>query len=167
MKLVWNPFTTNLDYTGTGGGGGGISTINNISPTGGGNFTITAGTGVTITPGTNAITLSINGAGFTWSDKAITFSAVAENGYFCTAALTANLPASPSQGDTIIINCVTASSVVIQANTGQTIVIGSSSSTVAGTATSSVSGNSLTLVYRSTGSTWRTISGPQGTWTTA
>jgi hypothetical protein len=98
-----------------------------------------------------------------WTDEATSFSAASGNGYFCTAALTATLPASPSQGDVINIAVDTASAVVIQANTGQTIRLGNITSTTAGTATSSAIGDSLQLVYRSANSEWFSVSST-GNW---
>lgn len=137
--------------TGNSGGPVGPDASDNINLLGAGSVTVTG------SPGTNTLTITVSGGGFTWTDKAISFAAAAANGYFCTAALVATLPAAPSQGDTIIINTVTSSDVVIQANTGQTISLGITSSTVAGTATASNTGDSVTLVYRNTGATWRTI----------
>jgi len=99
-----------------------------------------------------------------WSDKATGFTAAAANGYFITAALTATLPASPSEGDTITFAVDNAGSFVVQANTGQTIRIGSVTSTVAGTATNTARGDAVTLVYRSAATTWISVPGIQGTW---
>ena|SRR5579872_5331495 len=143
--------------TGNSGGAVGPDASHNINVLGSGAVTVVG------VPASNTLTISVSGTGLTWTDEAISFSAAASNGYFCTAALTATLPASPSQGDTIAINTVTSSNVVIQANTGQTIVLGLTSSTTAGTCTSSDTGNSIELVYRSTGSTWRTLN-EVGTW---
>jgi trimeric autotransporter adhesin len=128
--------------------------------------TLSAGSGIAITNGHNSITISATSGGFAWSDQSGNFNAAKENGYFCTAALTATLPASPSEGDTIAFICTT-TSIVIGANTGQTIKIGASSSTSAGTATNNAIGDSVTLVYRSTGTAWWSLTGPQGTWTLA
>jgi predicted ribosome-associated RNA-binding protein Tma20 len=77
------------------------------------------------------------------------------------------LPASPFIGDTISITCATSGAVVIQANTGQIIQIGSDASTSAGTATSSAKGDSIELVYNPSDTTWYSKNGPQGIWTTA
>lgn len=118
--------------------------------------TITAGAGNTLTITTVATVL-------TWTDEAVSFAAAVNNGYFCTAALTATLPAAPTQGQVIIIETTVAGAIVIQANTGQTIKMGSGASSVAGTATSSAAGNSVYLVFRSSDSIWYSIS-TEGTW---
>lgn len=118
--------------------------------------------------GSSGQVLTSNGAGalptwqpassgtMTWTDEGTNFSPAANNGYFCTAALTATLPASPNQGDKIAFICDTGSNVTVTANTGQKIRLGSTISAAAGTAVSSTQGNALTIVYRSTGTTWIT-----------
>ena len=110
------------------------------------------------TTGQLGVTTSGGSGAIPWADEATSFAAVASNGYFCTAALTATLPASPSQGDLVEFNTTTASSIVVQANTGQTIIVSATSSTTAGTATSSASGNSLTLIYRTADTAWHATS---------
>jgi hypothetical protein len=103
---------------------------------------------------------------FPWTDEGSNFNAAVNNGYFVTAAATGTLPASPTQGQVVIIETATASSVVIQANTGQVIRMGSGASSSAGSATSSASGNSAYLVYRSANTSWYSIS-TEGTWSLA
>lgn len=149
-----------VTLTGNSGGAVGPNVFGNINLLGTGAINITG------TPGTNTLTVSVNTLGFSWSDKAISFAALAANGYFVTAAATATLPVAPNQGDTIIINTVTGSDVVIQASAGQTISNGTGSSSVAGTATAANTGNSVILTYRATGLTWRSIS-TVGTWVLA
>jgi len=124
------------------------------------------GSGATSTAGAgNTITITSTSSIVPWTDKAISFAASVNNGYFCTAALTATLPAA-SQGQVVIIETLTGSNVVIQAAGGQTIKMGSSASSVAGTATSAASGNSAYLVFRNADSTWYSIS-TEGTWSLA
>ena len=101
-----------------------------------------------------------------WTDEAISFNAASGNGYFCSAALTATLPSSPSQGDMVSIAADTSGTVVVQASTGQTIRISSVSSSSGGTATSGVAGSSLQLVYRAANSEWFSIA-TEGNWTLA
>ena len=117
-------------------------------------------------PTNNRITFSVNDLGVTWVDENVSFFALASHGYFVTGAATATLPASPDQGDTIIITSLTNSSVFVQANTGQEIVLGSDASTVGGTAVSNAQGSTIELVYRTSSSTWNTIASV-GTWVLA
>ena len=122
---------------------------------------------VTIDSSTNQLgVMAVPVPGLTWTDQATSFTAAAYNGYFATAALTATLPTSPSEGQTITIYADTGSSVVVQAATGQTIRIGASASSSGGTATSATQGNSVTLVYRSASTTWNSPAS-QGTWVLA
>lgn len=93
-----------------------------------------------------------------------TFTATKSRGYILTAASTITLPAAPSTGDTIAFVCDTASNVVLTAASGQVISIQNVISNYAGTATSAASGNSLTLVYNSSDTSW-IASKVSGTWT--
>lgn len=102
----------------------------------------------------------------TWSAQSTGFTAAVANGYICTAALTATLPASPSNGDLVSIIVDTTGSVVIQAATGQFIRIQASVSTSAGTATSTARGNAVSLTYNSSDTTWIAYSSLT-TWTLA
>lgn len=107
----------------------------------------------------NQIKINVVNDGFPWSEKAISFPALPQNGYFCTAALTVTLPtASLVTGTTIIIYVDTASVVILQAGAGQQIEISQTLSTVSGTATSTARGNIVTLVYRVSDTTWHAIS---------
>lgn len=105
-------------------------------------------------------------AAFPWLDQSGSFTAAINTGYFLTAAATPTLPASPSQGDRVSFAADSSGSVVVTANTGQKIRIGNNISSTAGTATNSAQGDSLNLVYRSTGATWIAMSA-DGNWTTA
>jgi hypothetical protein len=110
-------------------------------------------------PGTNTLTVSVSGGGVSWQDEAISFSAAVNTGYFVHGVATATLPAAPDQGDVVIINVDTVSTVTIQANTGQLIVLGNAvTSATAGTCTNTNNGDSITLVYRDSTATWRAIS---------
>lgn len=150
------------------GGGGGGSPVQTLTGNTGGAVPPTAnninvvGTGaVTVTgnPGTSTLTISVVTDSFTWSDQSISFAALPQNGYFCTAALTVSMPtAGLVTGSTIIIYVDTASPVVLQAGAGQFIEISQTLSTVAGTATSTAQGNIVTLVYRASDTTWHAIS---------
>lgn len=158
------------------GGGGGGSPVQTLTGNTGGAVPPTAnninvvGTGaVTVTgsPGTSTLTISVQTDSFTWSDKAISFAAQVQNGYFCTAALTATLPsAALVNGSTIILYIDTPAAVIIQAAGGQQIEISGTTSSVAGTATSTTQGNIVTLIYRVSDTTWHSVSS-QGSFTLA
>lgn len=128
--------------------------------------TLTAGTGITITNAANSITINSTSSGaLTWTDEATSFAAASNNGYFITATLTATLPASPSQGDVIaFLVDVTPGNLTIQANTGQFIDLGLVSTAAAGTAVNTQYGDSITLVYRASDTSWFATSSI-GTWT--
>lgn len=135
-----------------------ISSNNDINIVGAGG-TSTAGAG-------NTVTITTVATVFTWTDQNANFTAAVNNGYFCTAALTALLPAAPTQGQQVILEIDTAAAVVVTANAGQFIRMGEIISAVAGTATSTRRGDTLNLVYRSSTQTWNSIS-TEGTWSIA
>lgn len=105
-------------------------------------------------------------ATLTFTDEAISFAGAVNNGYFCTGALTVTLPTTPSQGSYVIIETTTASAVVIQAGGTNVIKLGSTASAAGGTATSNAIGNSVFLIFRTSTTTWYSIS-TEGTWTIA
>lgn len=115
---------------------------------------LTAGSGVTITNGSNSITISATAAGMPWTDEAVSFNASSNNGYFCTAVLTATLPASPVQGDVIELYATSSGTLSVAANAGQTIQIGNITSTVAETITNTSIGDHIRLRYRTANTTW-------------
>lgn len=119
------------------------------------------GVGATTSIGaSNEIVITVVNEGFQWSEKNADFNAAAQNGYFCNAALTVTLPATGglSLGNTVIIYVDTTNPVVIQANTGQMIQVGSSISAPAGTATSNTQGAILELIFKPSDTTWHTQS---------
>jgi hypothetical protein len=131
-----------------------------LSPTAG-NWNILGGPGVT-TSGSGS-TLTINSIVFT--DTTAT-TLVSDNGYFATAAGTYTLPASPLQGETIIIVADTSGAVVVDAPSTHLIRIGNQITSAGGTLTSTAIGDSLTLRYRSSSTTWFAVSAI-GNWTVA
>jgi len=129
---------------------------------------VVGGNGASTSASGNTVTVTVVTDGMPWIDEAVTFNAAVQTGYFCTGTITANLPSSAGllNGATIIIYVDSASVVTVQANTGQTIQIGSGQCSVAGTASSTAEGSTLTLVFRISDSEWHSISN-EGTWTLA
>lgn len=161
MPFKLNPITQKLDLvdvtnagsiveTLTGNSGGAVGpTGNNINVVGSGTVTVTGN------PGTSTLTISDSGSmALVWADEAVSFNAVAGHGYMSTAAVTATLPASPSNGDTIAFVASTSDVFTLQASGSQKITINLTSSSAGGTAASSHSGNTLLLVYQSSSTTW-------------
>lgn len=130
-----------------------LSTINILGS--GGTSTSGAGNTVTITTVADVIT---------WTDENADFSAVSNEGYFCTDTLIVTLPALASQGNMISIIVDTVNPVTIQADATQFIAIGAETSALGGTAVSTALGDNIVLVYRSATSTWRSLEA-DATWT--
>lgn len=106
------------------------------------------------------------GVGFPWIDQGTSITLAKNTGYFVTAATTQTLPASPSQGDVVKIVADTSGAVVVTANTGQKIRLGSLISSTAGTMTSTLQGDCMELVFRAATSTWISIA-DNGVWVAA
>jgi hypothetical protein len=119
---------------------------------------------VTINSSTGQLGVQTGGVIMAWTDEGTSFNAIAGNGYFSTAAVTATLPASPAQGNMISFIVDSANALTITANTGQKIRLGTTISAAAGTCVSNAQGNSITLIYRSSDTTWLGLSSV-GTWT--
>lgn len=92
--------------------------------------------------------------GFIWSEKSGAFTSLINNGYFITTTASTTLPGTPSEGDTIKFIVDTTNLLTVTANTGQKIRIGTTLSAAAGTAVNTQQGDSVTLVYKSTNTTW-------------
>lgn len=125
--------------------------------------TLTAGTGVTITPGANSISIAASAGILIWTSTSGTFTAAIQNGYFLTAASTPTMPAAPAEGDMVAFVVDAAATITITANTGQKLRLASTLSATAGTCVTSLQGNTITFVYRSTGATWFSLSA-SGAW---
>jgi len=108
--------------------------------------------------------ISSGGSSFAWSNKATNFSAAVNNGYIATAGLTATLPIGTVAGQTISFIADSAGPLIIQAPASQTIRLGSISSSVAGTVTNSAQGDTLTLVYSSSSTSWITLNDVGNSW---
>ncbi|HEY3527461.1 MAG TPA: hypothetical protein VGK47_14795 [Nitrososphaeraceae archaeon] len=113
------------------------------------------------------ITLTVNpNVLFNWFDVSGAFLSSSPNGYFVTNTASSTLPAGSSQGDTIKYILDTANALTLTASPGTRIRIGAIQSSVAGTATSTAIGDSLTLVYRASDQTWIALN-TIGTWVLA
>lgn len=138
------------------------------------NLNVLGGTGVNTTGLGSTITIDVVTGGFSWLETDVDLGISDQVGVFCLdpifpeTDITISLPttASIQLGSSVYIYADTASPVVIQANAGQFIEIGGSTSSSAGTATSNSSGNLVILVFRPNDSTWHSFSSI-GTWTNA
>lgn len=113
---------------------------------------------------------SIPGVQFTWNSVAGTTQAAAvENGYIIAnaAQTTVTLPATAAVGQRVSVQGLGAAGWVIQANTGQTIQLGSSATTTAGSLTSTNRYDSINLICMVANTTWACCGGPQGNITVA
>ena len=96
---------------------------------------------------------------FPWTDVSGAVNAAVNNGYFVIGTCTSTLPSSPSQGDTIEYIVDHASQLLtIQASAGKVIRLGNTATAAAGTAVSTLQGDSITLIYRSSDTTWLALS---------
>lgn len=145
---------TGIGNTITGDSGGALS------PTAG-NWNILGRSG-SKTSGSGS-TLTVNSPPF--SQVGSSSTSVLNSGEFVTAAVTRTLPATAGlvDGDLVIYFCTTAGALVITANTGQTIRVGTLVSSSAGTCTSTAIGDSITLRFDATAVSWRAVS-VIGTW---
>lgn len=120
--------------------------------------TLTAGVGISITNGASSITIASTAGGFTWNDKATSYSAVAENGYRSTATVTGSLPAAgAADGTTIKFQATTTNVHTISPATTDVIQIGnrtSTNGTGGGSIASTAKGDTIELVYQNSSGTW-------------
>ncbi len=114
------------------------------------------------------ITLAVNASVlFKWQDVSGAFISNRSNGYFITGTASSTLPAGASEGDTIQYALDTTQILTLTASGGQTIRIGNAVSSSGGTATSTLRGDSLSLVFRAASQSWIAVPGPVGTWVLA
>lgn len=114
------------------------------------NLNVIGGTGITTAGSGSTITINVKNGGFTWIETSTNLAIPAQTGVFCTAALTITLPPALATGITVIIYADTASTVTIQAASGQMIQFGNQTSISTGSITSTAQGNIVELVYRLT-----------------
>ncbi len=108
-------------------------------------------------------TLTINSPPY--SQVGASGTSVLNSGEFVTAAITRTLPLTAGllDGDLVEFVCTPSGSLVITANTGQTIRIGSLVSSSGGTCTSTLTGNSVSLRFNTITTSWFATS-VIGTW---
>lgn len=96
---------------------------------------------------------------FPWTDVSGAVNAAINNGYFVIGTCTSTLPSAPVQGDRIEYIVDHASQLLtIQASAGKVIRLGNTATAAAGTAVSTLQGDSITLIYRSSDTTWLALS---------
>jgi hypothetical protein len=120
--------------------------------------TLTAGTGVSITNAAASITITATGGGLAWSTIAGTTQAAAvNNGYVAgnAAQTTVTLPATAAVGDIVGVEGLGAAGWILAANTGQTIKIGSSTTSSAGSLTSAAASDNVYVTCIVANTTWR------------
>lgn len=147
----------------TGNSGGAVPpTANNITIVGSGSITVTGN------PGTSTLTITETGGGLVWNDRAISFAASSNNGYFVSATATGTMPAAPAQGD-VVEYCATNAGVTLTvlANAGQRLCVGTDLSAVAGNTVATQLGSSISFTYQAVSSTWFCVTSPQGSWVTS
>lgn len=128
---------------------------------------LTAGSGISITNGAGSITISGVGGGYSWNNITGTSQTmVADNGYVANNAglVTLTLPTTAAFGTTLYIQGAGAGGWKIAQNTGQSINIGSVSTTTGVTgylsSTNRYDGVQLLCIVANT--TWVVLTGPQG-----
>lgn len=119
---------------------------------------INSGTGIVVANGSGSITISATGGGVTWSTIAGTTQAAAvDHGYVSGNAgqTTVTLPATAALGSTVGLEGLGAGGWILAANTGQTIKIGSSTTSSAGSLTSAAASDNVYVTCIVANTTWR------------
>jgi hypothetical protein len=130
--------------------------------------TLTAGTGITITNASGSVTIAATVQGITWNNEAISYSALANNGYRSTAVVTGSLPAAgAADGTTIKFQASTTDLHTIVPATTDVIQLGnkvSTNGTGGGKIVSTAKGDTCELVYQASSGIWF-AQGFVGNWT--
>lgn len=135
--------------------------------------TLTAGTNISITNGAGSITIASSGAGgFSWTDVSGTSQAMSPfNGYVAdnSGLVTLTLPVTAAFGSTLVIVGKGSGGWLIAQNSGQNIVLGSSTTTTGATGSlaSTNAHDSISLVCTVANTTWTQVGAPQGNLTVA
>lgn len=120
--------------------------------------TLTQGSGITITSASNSITIASTVApGITWNNVSGTTQAAAvNNGYIIGNAsqTTVTLPATAALGSVISVQGKGAAGWILAANTGQTIQVGQTATSTAGSVTSAAAFDSIQVVCITANTTW-------------
>lgn len=119
---------------------------------------IVSGTGITVTNSSGSITVSANGSGLSWSTVAGTTQAAAiDNGYISGNAgqTTITLPATAAIGAAVGVEGLGAAGWILAANTGQTIKLGTGTTTSAGSLTSAAASDNVYVTCIVANTTWR------------
>jgi len=126
---------------------------------------LSGGTGINIVNGPGTIEIVSTGmAGFTWTNVTGTSQTMASNnGYIANNAglVTLTLPATSSVGDEILVVGKGSGGWLIQCGVGQTIVVGSSTTSSAGSVASTNAKDSLNMVCTVANTEWTLLGGPQ------
>lgn len=126
---------------------------------------LTGGTGINIVNGPGSIQVVSTGmAGFTWTVVTGTSQVMtSNNGYIAdnVALVTLDLPATSSVGDEIDIIGKGAGGWLVQCGAGQTIVVGNTSTTVAGNVASTNAADSFFMICTVADLEWTVASAPQ------
>ena len=127
--------------------------------------TLTAGTNISITNAAGSITITSTGlAGFSWTTVTGTSQAMlSNNGYIANnaALVTLTLPATSVVGDEIDIIGKGAGGWKVQCGGGQTIVMGSSTTTSGGSVASTQAKDSFYMICTVANTEWTIASAPQ------
>jgi hypothetical protein len=128
--------------------------------------TLIAGSNVSINNIGTSITISASGSGggFSWNVVTGTSQNMAvNNGYISNNAglVTLNLPATSLVGDAIAVTGKGAGGWVVQCGVGQTIVLGSSTTSSGGTIASTNAKDSFYMICTSANTEWTIASAPQ------
>jgi hypothetical protein len=127
--------------------------------------TLTAGANISITNGAGSITIAGTGlAGFSWTTVTGTSQAMlSNNGYIANNAglVTLTLPATSAVGDEIDIIGKGSGGWKVQAGGGQTIVLGSSTTTSGGSLASTHAKDSFYMICTVANTEWEVASAPQ------
>ena len=158
-------------------GGGGVTTF--VEDTGSatpaaGIINILGGVGCTTSGSGNTVTIDVSTVGFDWVNVTGTSAQmVKEHGYAANNAglvtLTLPAPGGTQFGDTVAAMNIGAGGFKIAQGAGQQMIIGPSSTTigVTGYIQTTTTTDGIELICGPDNLTWRTTTGPQGSFTTA